>query len=132
MTNSLSHLPDEAGYSTVKWHQSTTTPEVRFAVRRISLGARIDLMKRIRELTLRNEFLKAGDAADRLEASLSEMLVQELLVNWGLTAITGLMIDGNAATRDDVVDKAPEDLADEIARAVWQEADLTEDERKNF
>jgi hypothetical protein len=60
------------------------------------------------------------------------MLVQELLVNWGLTAITGLMIDGNAATRDDVVDKAPEDLADEIARAVWQEADLTEDERKNF
>ena len=132
MTNSLSHSPEETGYSTVIWHQSTTMPEVRFAVRRISLGARIELMRRIRELTLRNEFLNAGNAADKLETSLSEMLVQELLIKWGLTAITGLTIDGNAATRDDVVDKAPEDLADEIARAVWQEAGLTEDERKNF
>jgi len=86
----------------------------------------------VRELTLRHEFLKAGDPADQLEASLSEMLVKELLIEWGLVEITGLTMDGQTVKADAVVKDAPEALALEIAAAVQREIGLSEDERKNF
>jgi hypothetical protein len=41
------------------WLESTTAPGVRYAVRRISLGQRLELTKRARELSLRHDFLKA-------------------------------------------------------------------------
>jgi len=90
------------------------------------------LTKRIRELTLRYEFLKAGDSADQLEASLSEMLVQRLLLEWGLVAIVGLTVDGEAGTARILIEKGPEVLAEEILAAVRKEIGLSEDERKNF
>ena len=132
MTNCSSPSHSDPDYLSTVWHDSQTIPSVRFATRRVSLARRIELTRRVRELTLRHEFLKAGDPADQLEASLSEMLVKELLIEWGLVEITGLTMDGQTVKADAVVKDAPEALALEIAAAVQREIGLSEDERKNF
>ena len=124
-----SHRPVEL--ASVIWNESGAVPGVRFAIRRISLGQRIEFAKQILELTARNEFLKAGDLEDRLEADLADLLVKRLYLNWGLAAIAGLTIDGEAANGDLLAEKGPESLAEEIIEAIRQETELSEDERKN-
>ncbi len=132
MTNCSSLSHNERDYLSVVWHESQTIPSVRFATRRVSLAKRIELTRRVRELTLRYEFLRAGEVTDQLEASLSEMLVQQLLIEWGLVEITGLTIDGEAGTGKVLIENGPETLTEEIAAAVRQEIELSENERKNF
>lgn len=132
MTNSLSPSPNFTDYVSIVWRNSNTTPGVRFGIRRVSLASRIDLTRRMRELTLRYEFLKAGDTADQLEASLSELLVQQLLIEWGLVEITGLLINGESGTPARLFESGPEGLSEEIAMAVRAELGLSEEERKNF
>jgi hypothetical protein len=104
---------------------------VSFAVRRPSLAQRIDLTERVRNLTLKHEFLAAGNLSDQLTASLSELLVRRLYLEWGLAEIKGLKIDGEPACTLTLVDRGPEDLADEIVQAIKAETGLSEDERKN-
>jgi hypothetical protein len=106
-------------------------PNVRFALRKISLANRLDLMHQVRELCLRHDFLRSGDAAQQAEATLAELLVKRLFLEWGLTAIQGLTIDGKPATVDAVVRSGPEDLSQEIFDQIHQELGLTEQERKN-
>jgi hypothetical protein len=132
MTNFSSRSLSTPDYVTVVWHDSETIPGVCFATRRVSLAGRIELLKRVRELTLRYEFLKAGDSAEQAEASLSELLVQQLLLGWGLMEVTGLTIDGQPATRTSLIESGPEALSDEIAAAVRREIGLSEEEQKNF
>jgi hypothetical protein len=131
MMNCSSHSHSDPGYLSVVWRESQTIPSVRFAIKRVSLAGRIELTRRIRELTLRYEFLKAGDSADELEASLSEMLVQRLLLEWGLVEITGLTVDGEEGTTQILIEKGPETLAEEVLAAVRKEIGLSENERKN-
>ena len=107
-------------------------PGVRFAVRRISLRQRIELNRRVKELTIKYDFLRAGDAADRLEAALSDLLVAKLYLEWGLDEIAGLSIDGQKATPDLVIAHGPESLSDEMAQFIQAESALTDDERKNY
>lgn len=125
----LSHR--ETDYASVVWRQSRCLERVSFAVRRPSLAQRIDLTGRVRELTLKYDFLKAGDASDQLEASLSELLVHKLYVEWGLAEIQGLKIDGNPADTLNLIERGPEELVHEIVTAIKAECGLTEDERKN-
>lgn len=132
MTNSLSLSPNSTDYVSTAWLNSKTTPGVRFRIRRVSLASRIELTRRMRELTLRYEFLKAGDAADQLEASLSELLVQQLLIEWGLVEIEGLSINGEPGKLADLIENGPEPLSDEIATAVREQLGLSDEERKNF
>ncbi|MBV8812520.1 MAG: hypothetical protein JO033_27935 [Acidobacteriaceae bacterium] len=131
MTKSSSHLHEEANYESVTWRDSRSTPGVRFATRRVSLGRRIELNKNIRELMLRHEFLKAGETEDKLEASLGELLVRKLYLEWGLKEISGLKIDGEIATADQLIERGPEALTDEVIEAVQAELALSDDERKN-
>ncbi|HEX4163882.1 MAG TPA: hypothetical protein VHZ55_00275 [Bryobacteraceae bacterium] len=131
MMKSLLRSPKELGYASVVWHDSKAFPEVRFAVRRPSLGQRIELTGRVRELMAQHEFLKAGDSEDQLTAALSELLVKRLYLEWGLTALRGISIDGEPASIRTLIECGPEKLTDEIAEAVIREASLTEDERKN-
>jgi hypothetical protein len=105
---------------------------VRFAVRRISLAQRIELTRQVRELILKNEFLRAGATPDQLEAALSELLARRLYVEWGLAAIEGLTIDGSAATVESLIEKGPEKLTEEIATSILSELALSEQETKNF
>ncbi len=81
---------------------------------------------------MKHEFLRAGEASDQLAASLSELLVSKLYVEWGLSELKGLLIDGQPATVERLLDSGPEQLVDEIVTAIKTESGLTEDERKNF
>jgi hypothetical protein len=131
MMRFISPSRKETAYSSVLWRDSETARGVRYAVRRISLGQRIELTKRARELSLRNEFLRAGDSADQLEASLADLLIRQLYLEWALVEIEGLKIDGEPATVDVLVSKGPEALTNEILTDIRSEIGLTEDERKN-
>ena len=113
------------------WFQSKTLAGVSYAVRRISLSQRIELTNHVRELMLRYEFLSAGDPSDDLEASLTELHVQKLYIEWGLSEIQGLTIDGQAATVEALIERGPELLATEIASAIRGLLELSEEERKN-
>jgi hypothetical protein len=132
MMKLTSLLHKDAAYSSVLWHSSKVLPGVRFAVRRISLGQRIELNRRVKELTIKYDFLRAGDATDQLEAALSDLLVAKLYLEWGLAEIEGLSVDGRKATPDLLIAHGPENLTDEIVQVIQAEGALTDDERKNF
>ena len=98
----------------------------------MSLGQRIELTGRVRELTHKYEFLKAGDSTDQLEAALGDLLARRLYIEWGLGALEGLVIDNEAATVASVIEKGPEELTGEIVAAIQAELGLSDEERKNF
>ncbi len=131
MTKSMLPSLENQDFCSVSWHDSAVREGVRFAVRRISLSQRIQLTKQVRELTLQNEFLRAGAAPEKLEAVLGELLARRLYIQWGLTEIHGLTIDGIVATPETLVEHGPEQLAEEIAERVLQELQLTDNEVKN-
>jgi hypothetical protein len=132
MMKFISLLRKENDYASVSWHASQVMAGVRFAVRRVSLQQRIELNHRVRELTMKHEFLKAGDPAGQLEAALSGLLVAKLYIEWGLNAIDGLLIDGQKATAASLIAGGPADLGDEIVQTIQAEIALTDDERKNY
>ena len=119
-------------YESCRWYDSQMSPGVRFAIRRISLAQRIELVRGVRELSLKNEFLQSGDSVEQLEASLTDLLVRKLYVEWGLAKITGLNIDGEVADAELLISKGPELLVNEIVDTVQAELGLSDAERKNF
>jgi hypothetical protein len=131
MMNFLSLLRSATQYESQRRYESQSVPGVRFAVRKASLGQRIELIKAMRELTLQHEFLKAGDSSDQLEASLGDLLVRKLYLDWGLQELSGLVIDGEAADKEVLIAKGPEALVEEIAAAIQAEIELSGEERKN-
>ena len=131
MMRSLLPLHRDVNYASVVWHRSRFLERVSFAVRRPSLAQRIELTTRVRDLSLKHEFLRAGNLSDQLAASLSELLVSKLYVEWGLSELKGLLIDGQPATVDCLLKSGPEELVSEIVTAIKAETGLTEDERKN-
>ena len=132
MMKSFLPSPREAEHASVVWYKSESAPGASFGVRRPSLAQRIELTERVRELSRKHEFLKAGDESDQLEAALSELLVRKLYLEWGLAALRGLKIDGQSATLETLIERGPEALTEEVVKAVLAEAGLTDEERKNF
>jgi hypothetical protein len=128
----ISHLRRAPNYSSLTWHESQTVLGVRFAIRRVSLGQRIELAKNVRDLSLKHEFLKAGDTGEQLEASLADLLARKLYLAWGVERLEGLRIDGEPATVEGLIEKGPEQLSDEIIDVIRRELGLSEEERKNF
>src|SRR5690349_8708101 len=90
-------------YSSLLWRSSTAISGVRYAIRKISLGQRIELTRKAREASIKNEFLRAGDDLDQLEASLSDLLVRKLYLQWALVAIEGLTIDDQPPSVCDLI-----------------------------
>ena len=131
MTNSI--LPSHKGFQfeSSRRLESDSVPGVMFWVRKTSLAQRIELLTRVRELTRKHEFLKAGGPAELMEASLGDLLTTQLYVEWGLERVEGLSIDGQDASVALLLEKGPEDLCVEIAREVQRECGLSEEERKN-
>ena len=125
------HSPDTT-YSSVIWHESHVCTSVRFAIRRMSLLQRIEITKRVRELTRQNDFLRSGDTTEQLDAVLGELLAKQVYIEWGLSEVQGLTIDGVPASPAVLVEKGPESLAEEIIAAILSELHLTDEERKNF
>src|SRR5436309_2018666 len=128
---SMLHSPDPGTYTSLKWLNSQSMPGVSFAIRRISLSQRIELTRAVRDLLHQHDFLRAGDAQDQVSAALAELTVSKLYIDWGLAEISGLQIDGHAATTQTLLEKGPEGLAQEIAESVRSELGLSEEERKN-
>ena len=121
-----------APYESVVKLEARAYPGVRFAVQRMSFGRRMELSRRIREISGKAEFLNAGDELrDRIEANLLGGEIDEIYLRWGLVGIEELLIDGEPATLDSLIERGPEELAREMVDAIKAQCGLTEEERKN-
>jgi hypothetical protein len=111
---------------------SRTIEGVEFTIIRLSFARRMELARRVLELSRQMEFQLAGGGIDEtIEANILSCEIDRLYLRWGLVAIGGLTIDGMDATADLLAEQGPENLADEIVAAVKAQCGLTENERKN-
>jgi hypothetical protein len=112
--------------------ESEVAPGCTFTVLKMSYGRRSELMRRIRELARRHEFLEASERLeDRMEAALLESEINLTYLKWGLKSISGLTVDGAEATPELLAEKGPETLFREVLKAVRAQAGLAPEERKN-
>lgn len=112
--------------------ESRTAPGVQFAVRRMSFGRRLELMRQVRDLAARAEYHAAGsEPKEKIEAAVLGGEIDRLYLEWGVVRIEGLDIDGEPAGTAEAVEKGPEELAREMLKAVMRECGLNEEERKN-
>jgi hypothetical protein len=112
--------------------ESKVMPGVRFLINRISFGRRMELSRRVREITQKAEFLEAGsELNEKIEAGILAQQVDARYLRWALVAVEGLEIDGEPATAEQVLDRGPEELAREIVVAIKEQCGLSEAERKN-
>jgi hypothetical protein len=119
-------------YESLTRVESKVRPGVEFVISRMSFGRRMDLIRRIRELTLQCDFLSAGDTPkEKMEAALLSAEIDQLYVNWGLQELIGLEVDGQAGTPELLASAGPEDLFQEAVAAIKAECGLSEAERKN-
>jgi len=119
-------------YESVAVVESKIANGVTFTVARMSFARRQELMRRVRELAKRLEFLEAGqEPGDKMDAALVQAEVDRLYVAWGLRAVEGLSLDGAAATPELLVEAGPEELFREALAVVRAETGLSAAERKN-
>ena len=119
-------------YESVKEVESKIAPGVRFRIARMSFARRVDLMRQVRELARRMEFLEAGQApGEKMDSALVKAEVDRLYLIWGLVGVSGLELDGAAATPAGLAESGPEDLFREALAAVKAETGLSGAERKN-
>lgn len=119
-------------YESVRVVESAVSAGVRFEVAKMSFARRIELMRGVRELARRMEFLKAGDdVGEKMDAALIQAEIDRLYLKVGLRGVTGLQVDGAAATPESLVEAGPEELFREAVAAVKAETGLSEDEVKN-
>ena len=112
--------------------ESKAAPGVIFTIVRMSFSRRVELMRRVRELARRAEFLEADqDPAAKMDAALLQAEIDRLYVAWGLRSISGLELDGTAATPELLMQSGPEDLFHEALKAVRAETGLNASARKN-
>jgi hypothetical protein len=120
------------GYESSAWFDAESRAGVRYRIARMSFGRRIELARKIREIGRRLEFLEAGDGAgDKLEALVLAAEIDRAYLEWGLTAVEGLAIDGEEATPEVLIARGPAELAVEILARIKSECGLSETERKN-
>ena len=112
--------------------ESKCSEGVSFQILRMSFGRRLELIRKVRELGRKLDFLRTSDATeDRLESSLLAGEIEALYLEWGLARVDGLVMDGTPATPAAVIATGPEELTREILEAIRMECSLNEDERKN-
>jgi hypothetical protein len=119
-------------YDSVVSIDSKAAPGVRFAIYRISFGRRMELSRRVREISRKAEFLEAGtDLHEKIEANILAQEIDAMYLQWGLVKVDGLIIDGEAASAVQLLERGPEDLAREVVGAIKEQCGLSEAERKN-
>jgi hypothetical protein len=129
---SVEGLSVNALHESFAWFDAATHAGVRYRIARMSLARRIGLARKIREAGRRLEFLEAGgDVKEKLDAAVLQGEVDRAYLEWGLEAIEGLEIDGEAATPESLIEKGPMRLAAEILGRIRSECGLSESERKN-
>jgi hypothetical protein len=119
-------------YASVTTMDSLAAPGVRLVLRKMSFARRVELMRKIRELARRVEFLAAGrDVGEEMDAALVRAEIERLYLTWGVKKIEGLAIDGGPATPEGLAEAGPEALFREAVEAVKKECGLSGEERKN-
>jgi hypothetical protein len=119
-------------YESTRTIEAKTLAGVSFTIRRMSFGRRLELTRRVRELSQRLEFSGAGDdVKDRLDAAVLSAEIDRIYVEWGACQIAGLELDGEQATPAAALELAPEEFAREIVDAIKAECSLSDEERKN-
>jgi hypothetical protein len=119
-------------YESTRTLSSRSCEGVRFTIARMTFGRRIDLMRRVRQLTSQFEFDRAGSSIDdRVQASLTAAAIDEVYLAWGLISLEGLNVDGRSAAPETLALCGPESLCREIIAAIKHECALNEEERKN-
>jgi hypothetical protein len=112
--------------------QSASIPGVSFTVLRMSFGRRMDLFRKIRELSGSLQYLEcSADFREQVEASLLGQEIENLYLRWGLVSVEGLSIDGEPANLETLIESGPESLSREIVSAIKVQCGLSPDERKN-
>jgi hypothetical protein len=98
----------------------------------MSFGRRAELMRQVRELARKMEFLEAGqDPGQKMDAALLRVELDRLYVKWGLRAISGLELDGAVATPESLAQTGPEELFREAVVVVRAQTGLSAAELKN-
>ena len=116
-------------YQSVLDIESQSCKGVRFTITRMSFGRRLELAKRVREISRKLEFSRASQ--DSVDAAVISGEVDRACLGWGLVKVDGLQIDGEPARPETIADAGPEDLCREIVAAIRHECGLTDEERKN-
>jgi hypothetical protein len=112
--------------------QSGMLEGVSFTILRMSFGRRMDLMRRVRDLSAQFEYEQAGGRTeDKIRASVLRAEIDELYLRWGLSSLRGLRIDGRDADIESLLSCGPEVLCQEIVAAIKRECALTPEDRKN-
>src|SRR5437867_763694 len=114
-TKSMSHSGSHK-YDSVVELESERIPEVRFAVERMSFGRRLELIRQLKTLLGRIEFVAAGPGGPErdAEAALIAGEIDRIYLRWGLRWLKGLEIDGEDVTAETLSEKGPEPLVEEI------------------
>lgn len=111
---------------------SQRAPDVTYTIRRVSFGRRLELLKKIRGLSGKLEFLRAGmNTPEKMEAAEIEREVEAIYIQWGLEAVDGLVIDGAPAVPSSLLESGPEEMVQEVLEHLKEQIGLTDDERKN-
>lgn len=119
-------------YESVIWMVSEAAPGVRFSIQRVSFGRRLELSRKIREISRKAEFLQAStELHERIEANILAQEIDAMYLKWGLAGIEGLTIDGEPPSAEMLLEKGPEELAREVVAAIKAQCGLTDAERKN-
>ncbi len=119
-------------YESVLKIESKVMPGVTFVINRVSFGRRMELSRRVREITQKVEFLQAGNELhEKIEAGMLAQELDAMYLRWGLVEVHGLEIDGAPATAEHLLDRGPDQLAREIVVAIKEQCGLSEAERKN-
>jgi hypothetical protein len=119
-------------YESVVRKNSVRYPGVGYSIHRMSFGRRSELLRHIREIGRKTEYLEAGqNTADKIDASLAASEIDAVYLRWGLREITGLLIDGETATHELLLERGPEDLVREILTTLRAECGLNPEESKN-
>jgi len=132
MTRCSLHSDDLVRYASTVRRESVCMPGVSYSIYRMSYGRRCELLRRIRDLGRRAEYLNAGsEAGDKLDASLAGSEIDAAYLRWGLQEVTGLLIDGEPAGHDLLLERGPESLVREMLSAIRAECGLNPEETKN-
>src|SRR5207344_1268640 len=107
--------------------ESRVVPGVTFTIAKMSFARRVDLVRRVRELARRTEFLAAsGGNGDQMDAVLLKAEIERLYVAWGVKAVSGLVVDNHEAGPELLAEAGPEELFREALAAVRRETGLSE------
>src|SRR5215469_2077219 len=105
-------------YTSYEIAESSLAPGVTYTVAKMSFGRRVELTRRIRELGLRREYLEAGEKSnEKMAAALAAAEIDRITLLWGLIEISGLDLDGEAATPESLAACGPEELFREALAA---------------